>query len=303
MMTGKYSFLLFIALLFAGIGYSQDPKDVVWDKEIKVETGVQEFGDAKYPAFSVPIYEVKEKTITKDMLKDFVKEHQSKLSVKKGVLSAEAISLPSIDAAPFDVYATFDKDKKNDAAIMHVAMLKDGVAINPDDHPELYRKAEDATHKLGVDLNRAVVQQQVAEQEKVLEKLEKDLGKVEKEADNLDKDADKAKKNMSSAEKDQAKEEAELQARRAELEELEAQVALGGTAKQAKELTKLRKSVEKSEKKIEKLRKAEEKYQKNMTKAGEEAPKTQKDANELVKEIADQKELIEAYKKKLAAIK
>ncbi len=302
-MTSKYSFVLFIALLFAGIAHSQNPKDVVWDKEIKVETGLQEFGDAKYPALSIPIYEVKEKTITKDMLKDFVKEHESKLSAKKGVLSAESISLPSIDAAPLDVYATFDKDKKNDAAIMHIALLKDGIAINPEDHPEMYRKAKDAAHKLGVDLNRAVVQQQVAEQENILEKLKKDLEKVEKEAANLDKDAGKAKKNLSSAEKDQASEEAELQAKRAELQELEAQVALGGTAKQAQELTKLRKSVEKSEKKIEKLKKAEEKYQKNMTKAGEAAPKTQKDANELTKEIADQKALVEAYKKKLAAIK
>lgn len=300
-MNVKYCAIFLWGSLIATVGFGQ--KEVVWDKKINVETGRQNFDGTDYYAYSVPIYETKAKDITKNEIKDLVKEKHSKLSVKKGILRAEKVMLADLHPGPMDVMAFFDKDKKHDAVIMHIAFVHgDGTAINPDDFPREHKKTEDLVYQLGVELNRAVVRDQLAEQEKILEKMEKELEKLEKQEQNLERDAEKAEKNLADAEKDQQKEEQDLAEKRQELQELERQVGLTPSEEQAKELAKLRKDIEKSEKKIAKLLKAEDKYEQNRTDAGEETPKKQEDINEMMKEIAEQKELIEQYKKKLAAV-
>ena len=293
--------MLILAAVVPGAG-QKNKGEIAWDGKLEVESGNQSFGEDVHHAYTITIYDVKDNFVS-GQWKDHIKEKGGKVSVKKGVASAEQASLPEIHSDPMDILTTFEEDKKSDAVKMNVAFVLDGQAVNPDDHPELHAKAEDAMYELSLSLNRAVVGEQVAEQEKALEKLEKDLESLKKENEKLKDDGDKNEKNRSKAESDQKKAESDLNSAKMELAAFEAEVGSGADAKQTKELAKKKKDIENLEKKIVNLKDDQVKYQKNIEDARSGIPKNEKAQEALMEQIAEQQEILAAYRQKLADVK
>ena len=274
----------------------------LWTRELAVRDGSESFEGYVLHAYTITIHEIRKDNLIGSIWKDRLKDRGSKVTVKKGIARAEKVSLPEITHEYLDVVAKFDENKGAETVNMTVSFLKDGKAINPEDDPEAHEKAMQMMYNLSVDLNRAVVNEQIEDQEKIRRDLEKDLDRLRKENENLYKTIDKNERNLAKAESDQQQAEQELETSRESVTAIEARVAYDADENQLKELSKVRKEIEKLERNISKLIDDQVKYKQEITEARNAIPENEKLQEWKQQEIENQQGVIARYRKKLAAV-
>ncbi len=299
--------LFFTVLLsFAGIlpAFSQKGKDKIsedWNHKLKVDAGAEKFSGEKWYAYSFEVYEAKAKEvedIVSDEFKKLSKDHKS----AKKMISALQASLPRISSNALDVHAIVDA-KGSGAVRVSLAFLEAGVPISPQTSKDGDRAAKDLAAEYAVQFNKAIVAQQVEEQEKELEKMQKDLEKAKKNHGKLAEDVTDYEEKMKKAEEEKVKLEAKLAKQKSQDLKREAKSQQSGSSKELKRLAKERKDVEKVEKQLEKLASDQVDYESKIAKAKADQPEAEKEMKDLEEQVAAQNSLVENLRKKLADIK
>jgi hypothetical protein len=269
----------------------------LWTRELSVETTSENFDGAVYPAYSIVVHDIKSGQLGK-MLRDDYKNRANKITSKKVIL-AEKTSIPEVQAGYMDLVVRIDDLKTAGASRMSVAFLYDGVAISAATDSISDLKAKEFMYKEAVRLNRAVVNEQAAEQEKTLDKLRKDLEKLETEHKKLHQSIEKSQRTLAKAQEDQAKAERELVAARGNVTEFENRIGAAGTDKDLKELAKLRKNVDRLESRISKAMATQNKALQSTAEARNAIPKNESDQEAKKEEIERQKVVLMQYRTKM----
>lgn len=193
--------------------------------------------------------------------------------------------------------------------------------LSSSDYPEAYQEAEKILNEYALEVRIETVKQELNGEEKTLSKLEKDLKKLKKDNEGYHKDIKNAEKDIEDSEEglvqnaeDQA--EAVKQVRVAEdffaiqkdsLEELLANVTSKG---EKKSLKKTMRGEQKKVKEVKSIQKKEEREEKKLRKTIENAKKTiiestekiatnEVDQENKVKEIAQQRGVVEEVESRL----
>lgn len=154
------------------------------------------------------------------ILKDFLKDQfDSKVKRNKKAKEwfAEKVQLRGVNkGAPLDLYIKVEKGKGL-TSVYFVADRGDAfISSNdtPDDHKPMAMIVQD----YGYELKRYVVNEELKESEKQLERFEKDLEKLQNKNDGYHKDIEKAEKKIAEAKDDIEKNVTEQENKRAEIE-------------------------------------------------------------------------------------
>ncbi|MBK7942610.1 MAG: hypothetical protein IPJ87_12185 [Flavobacteriales bacterium] len=205
------------------------------------------------------------------------------------------VTVSGLGEAPILLIASAVKDKKAGAARMRVVYAaNDSSALEG---------GRDAAHALAIQLNRAIVQQQIDEQQRVvdkagskLESAQNDQAKAQKKASSAASDLEKAKKEKSKL----ADKQAQLQKDQQRLQE---RYNSSQAPKDLEKLTKVQGQLVKVQQDLAKQLKKEADAQKTANKRQDEIPDAQKEqqGHQVTKEQAVSE--LEALKRKLEAIR
>lgn len=197
--------------------------------------------------------------------------------------------------APVLLLASSAKDRKAGGARMRVAYAaNDSTALEG---------GRDAAHALAVQLNRAIVQQQIDAQQKIvdkagskLESAQSDQAKAQKKASNAASDLEKAKREKSKLADKQAKLQKEQQ-------RFQERYNTSQAPKDLEKLTKVQGQLVKVQEDLAKQMKKEADAQKTANKRLDELPDTQKEQQEYQVSKEQAVSELEALKRKLEAIR
>lgn len=273
----------------------KDGTTLVWDKVIAVGADSLRNDSVNVPAFSVPVHEASAKQVSallKTVLPGASFRKQGRLMKATGVTFAAAGS------APVDVLARVTQNKKQRLSTLSLAFLNSGTST-PVGNPAL----SPAVRDLGVQLNKAVVQQQVDAWTK---KLGKAHGKTESAAKSRDKARKKLNKAQSQVEKN-AKERSKLQNERAimqrEIDLYNEKWMLGQDPKDLKKLTKARSRITKNEARMAKLMANEAKAQRELSKTSSNLPDVQQEQDAKAAARNEVQRTVDALQRKLENIR
>lgn len=280
------------------------PEPPLWNRSLMVEPGMESFDDAMYHAYSIMIHELRKDNLIAGEWKDLMKDRGSrKVSFKKGVARAESANVPEIHYGEMTVLAKFDENRGAENVRLSVAFIHNGIAISPRDYPMEHEKAMQLMYDLSVELNRAVVTEQLDEQEDLLGDLEKDLDNLRKDKDRLERTIEKNQRNLERAQADHHELTNELTTTREQVQALEGRLAFTPDPDQTKELVKMRKEVDRLEKKINRLESDQLDYQREISDAQNAIPENEQAQQAKLQEIEMQKGVIERYRRKLANVR
>ena len=291
-MTMRFLMALFcFALLQLSFGQKYDFSST-WDHEIAVspDSIKDEIGD--HGAHRVRVYEASESEVA-DALKALMKEKDISYDRLGPRAAAKNVDLGH---GPMDLHVIYAPDKKADATDVLA------VFIGPDGKPADADAARDASRALAVDLNKRIVQGQLDEVQKDVDKLQSRLDGVsedhEKAVENsedlqqdLEKSQDKASKNLKEAE-----------SLRKDIEKLQRKYDISKDPKTLSRIASKQKDLSKLEKKQLDLMEDQQKASKKLGKASEDVPDAADDFEELSKEKQEVDQVLESMKVKLASI-
>lgn len=265
-----------------------------WEKEIAVSTDSLRNDSVTVPALSVPVYEA-----TASQVSDLLKTAMPGAAFKKQGQLLKATGVPfASTGTPMDILANVAQDKKQGLSTLSLAFLAPGTST-----PVENAALQPAVRDLGVKLNKAVVQQQVDDWKKKLDKAD---SKTESAAKSQDKAQGKLNKAQSQLEKS-AKEKSKLQNEHAILQkqiDLENQKwTLSQDPKDLKKLTKARSKITKNEAKMAKVMDAEAKAQKDLTKSSSSLPDAQKEKEAKAAAQAEVQRTVDSLQRKLKNIR
>lgn len=279
------------------------PQPPLWNRSLAVEPGMESFDDGMHHAYSITIHELRKDNLISGEWKDRMKDRGSKVSFKKGVARAEGVNVPEIHYGKMTVLAKFDENKGVENVRLSVAFIHDGRAISPQDYPMEHEKAMQMMYNVSVELNRAVVSEQLAEQEDILKGLEKDLDNLRKDNERLHRTIEKNQRNLGKAQEDHQSLTNELAVAREQVQAMEGRLAYSPDPDQTKELVKMRKDIDKMESKTNKLESDQLDYQRDITDAQHAIPENEQAQQAKLREIELQKSVIERYRRKLADVR
>ena len=201
------------------------------------------------------------------------------------------------ERGPVDLRGQMNWDKKRVATDVRLLVL-DAQGSQVDE-----ARAMSVAHELSVALNQAVVNAQIAEVQKDLDKVNDDLEKAQKDhgkaVDNeddlkqdLDKLQDKAEDNLKEAEKV-----------RKEIASMQRKYDLNKDPKTLEKIAKKQKELAKLESKQMDLMEDQQKTSKKLGKAGDDAPDVLEDIGDLQAKMEAIDAVMEALKVKLASIR
>ena len=276
-------------------------KAKLWTRHLEVEADdTESFDGSLYPAYSITIFDVKGTNIG-SLWKDEIKKRADKISSKR-VIMAQKVSIPEIHAGYLDVYAKVEESKAANSARLSLAFMNEGTAISAKTDSIAHAKAQKFMYDLSVRMNRAVVNEQVANQEKTQEQLEKDLAKLQNENLKLHDSIDKNKRNLAKAEADQKQSETDLAAAKENVGAFETKMGTSPTEKDMKELSKMRKNAANLESRISKLISDQADYKLKITEAENAIPLNEQAQEAKKVEIEEQKKVVAQYRQKLADV-
>jgi DNA repair exonuclease SbcCD ATPase subunit len=223
---------------------------------------------------------------------------------KKALKEGVPISLPEFDGEEVSLKVKSEDIKKTDQVLVSVAFLKDSVAINPTDFPKEDKAAQEVMHKVGVNLNKAVVAGQIEESNSALASLQKDFDKLIKDSTKLSESITKSNELIAKYNADNVKEEQKLS--RAEADAASLEVIANSDAVTEKDMKKYSKAKSKASSIESTIIKNNQKVteEKSKIKGAEmEQPMVRKQIEDLAAKIESQKELISQLQAKQEAIK
>lgn len=266
---------------------------------IEVRTGSLETEDGMKPAYIVSLHETDENYVGKE-LKSILKDRAEKVSSKK-LWFIDNARIGEIAMDTLDIHATLDQMKGTDIVDIYVAFNLNDTFIT-DDHAK-----HEATHKFVYDFAlrtyKKVVEAQVADAGKALEKAEKEHLDLIQEKEKLEKSIDKNTDRIANAESDERKNSRELEQIRGNIEVKREVMATSSNEEDAKELQKLLSKRDKLESKEEKLKKTMRDSEGDIEKANRDLERNARDTKEKEAEVAEKKSILEQMREKLANVK
>lgn len=206
-------------------------------------------------------------------------------------------AIPGLASNPPIVFANAKKDASAGGVRMIIAFAMNDTTDVPDD-PGLGT----AVHEMAVQVNRAVVQEQVAEQEKRLKKISGEVKDAQQEEAKAAERAGDVGKDLQKVNEQQAKlarKQADLQK---DLNKLQEKYRVEPDPRTLEKIAKAQQRMADLEKDMAKKQEAESKAQEHKNKHDEQIPEAQKhqQKHEAQKELANRE--LEALKRKLEAI-
>lgn len=267
-----------------------------WTGSVQVAPDTITNGTHKLPAFALPIHEA-DPGKALDLWKTQCAMKGGKVSGSDPYRSTP-ILVDGLGAAPVVVMATTAKDKQLGGTRMLVTYALNDSVPAPD-----AASAQQAAHDLALALNRAVVMEQIADQQKLVDKLngklesaQADQAKAEKKAGDANKDLEKVKQQQSKLSGKQA----QLQS-----DELHAQQRYDRTKnpKDLEKLSKIKAKLVKVQQDLAKQMEKEASAQKKVNSRQGDIPDANKEEQE--KQAAKEKANtdLEALKRKLEAVR
>jgi hypothetical protein len=285
-------------MLSFGVQAQNKTKDgflMSWDKEVVTGNDSIPGGSLKVPAFTVPVYEARPSDVM-DHLKTVLPMATFKESA--GILSANAVNLPEVATGPVDILARVTENKKGGYTTLALAMLQNGVPVVGDASVQ-----RSTVRDIGVKLNKAVVQEQLATWENKLTKAgerhedaKADREKAQGKVVDANADLEKAVSKRGTLQKDIANIQADITRQ-------EVRWQTSQNPKDLKKLTKLREKLSKSEKKLADAMADESKTQKSVNKRQEAVPDAMKDNEKLAQDKESVQRTVDALKRKLDNIR
>jgi len=274
-----------------------------WNHEIEVKAATQMFNDSSYYAYSVDIFNANRVQIDR-RVRGEVKQRGTGNEVKKNVISAGEFKLPEMAEQGLGIKSLTEDLKGSDDVRVHVAFFKDGKNVNPDNFPKEDETARKQMYNLSVQLNKEVVQSELAVAQEVLVKLQADLEKMDRQQEKLSGKKDDRMDKVMDAKKDQVNLEKKLIKEKSKLASLKAKYGSYPSAKELKKLAKAQREVTKREAAIQKKKQEELKQQRKQAKIeNADLPDHLKKREELAREIEKQKLLVEDLQQKLEEVR
>lgn len=272
----------------------KDGTTLQWAKEIAVGTDSLRNDSVTVPALTVPVFEAGASKVTgllKTVLPGADLKKQGDLLKAAGVVFGPA-------GTPVDLLVRATEDKKLGQSTLALAFLQPGTTSSLD-----LATLQPAVRDLGVQLNKAVVQEQL---NSWTAKLDKAGSKTESAV--ADQEKAQGRQNKAQAELDKiAKEKSKLQNEHAilqkEIDLNNQKWALSQDPKDFKKLTKSREKITKNEGKMAKAMDNEAKAQKELTKSGTALPEAQKAKEEKAAAQAEVQRTVDALQRKLESIR
>ncbi len=291
-----------ISFLLAGQLWSQTIRsrsvgDPSWDRSLVVKTSEAKFGDELLPSYMITIYDASDKDISK-YWKDYLKARGGKVKTRGG-MQAEEVVMSDLAQSPISILTAFEPGADN-STHMHLAILRDSVAINPDDHPEMHEKIMPVMQDLSIEMNKAVVAHQIEVHEETLEGLQKDLENLQKENESLRNDVTKNKDRIQKTLQDISNAEAELAGANTSLEVYTTKES--PTTSDMKTIDKLRKQIDKLTSRKAKDEQSITEYEAEIQKAEAAIPFNEEEQERLKAVILEQQELVEVYRQKKSEV-
>jgi len=298
MRTPASLFFFLISLLLTGQLLSQTIRsrsvgEPSWDRSLAVKTTEAKFGDEVLPSYMITIYDASDKDISK-YWKDYLKSRGGKVRTRGG-MQAEEVVMSDVVQSPISILTAFEPGADN-STHMHLAFIRDSVAINPDDHPEIHDKIMPALQDLSIEMNKAVVAHQIEVHEETLGDLQKDLEKLQKENESLRNDITKYQDRIQKTLQDISNAEAELAGANTSLEVYTTKE--NPTTSDMKTIDKLRKQIGKLSSRKAKDEQNITEYEAEIQKAEAAIPINEEEQERLKATIAEQQEVVETYRQK-----
>lgn len=283
--------LTIAATLIAATLFAQTPIEVRVG-ELETEAGVR-------PAYIVSIHETTDNYIEKE-LKELLKERSEKVSSKK-IWFIDNARIHEIAPDTIDIEAKVEEIKGSGIVDIYAAYNLNGTYITTGHEKDV--ATQKYFYEFALRTTKKIVEEQVAEAGKDLEKAEKEHLDLLKEEERLKKSIDKDNDRISKAESDQRSNERELEQVKGNVEVKRDVMATSSNSDDAKELEKLLSKRDNLENKEEKLKKTIRDSEGDIEKAERDLEKNTRDQAEKEAEIAEKKSVLEQIREKLANVK
>lgn len=290
---------LFILALFvssASVGQERTAKGhaVNWTNTIEVKPDTLVNGRHRLPAFGFVVYEADAGAALAHW-KELCKANGGQVS-GSGPAKTTGMAVAGFGGAAVNVLTHVSKDKATGGA--RVLM-----AFTTTDSTAAMGNGEQTTREFAVRMNRSVVQRQIDEQQKVVNKLAGKVQGAQKDEAKAQKQAAKASRDLEKAKKEKSK----LSSRQADLqgEEMKCQERYARTQDPAdlKKLTKVKEQLVRVQKDLSRQLKNESSAQAALNKRQGEVPDAQKDQQLRQGEKEKANTELEALKRKFEAIR
>lgn len=259
------------ALAFSTATFAQntlkDGTSLLWDKEITVTADSLRNDSVTVPAFTIPVYESSASQVT-GLLKTIIPGASFK---KQGDLLKAAGASFGNTGSPMDMLAKVVQDKKQGLSTLTLAFLQPGTSTAVEN-----AALQPAVREAGVALNKAVVQAQVDEWKKKLDKADSKTAGAAKDQDKAQGKLNKAQAQLEKTTKEKSKLQGEHAILQKQIDLDNQKWTLSQDPKDLKRLTKSRAKITKNESKMAKVMTAEAKAQADISKYSSSLPEAQK---------------------------
>lgn len=295
----RTSILLSASLFLATSLNAQKTRDgyaLKWGNSITVARDSLQNGRYMVPAYTIMVYE-SDGTATLDHWRAAVKPTSRSISGSKPA-KATGVDQPTLCPTPMMILAGGSSDKRTGAGRLTMAFLKnDSTAIDD------AQAAEKAARDMAVRLNKAVVQAQVAQAEKNLQKV---TGKVEDAratTADLDKKSARTKRDLEKLKSRQVKVQEQNARTSGEIASLEKKLLLANDPKDIAMLEKLRARLTTGGTELARLLKTEAGYMDDLNRIEREKPDAARQEADRTKAREQVVEEVEQLKRKLDNIR
>ncbi len=286
------------AITASGPAHAQRLKNapaMTWEHRIEVRPTTIAYGDSSIEAYGFEVYEID----AKELLAMWRSDHAGRSTsiIKGDPMVAKGVRADGLGTEPLTVLARTVQTDRKKAPMLAIAFVADSGKALPD------RAAmENHVHDLAVRYNRAVVEAQIAEQEKTMTKATGKMDKSVAEKEKLTRSIEKIKGELNTLKATRMKEQARYAELQGDVVGAEQKFALTNDPKDLKKLTKARDKLGARGTKVTKLMEKEAKLQEQLNKYASELTRQEKEAKERTADKDQQDRTLEALRRKLASI-
>ncbi len=273
----------------------KDGTSLTWDNTIGVGQDFLMNDTMKVPARTVPVYEADDPQVAK-LLEKVIPGASFKKQGK--LLSAADVMFPSASDRPVQLLASIERNKKANLSMLKLAFLQGGRALTGDD-----ANLNEAVRQLGVQLNKAVVQDQLDGWKKQLNKAGNKAESASKASDRTQGKLNKSQAKLAKASKERSKLQGEHAVLQKEIDLQNEKWTLSQDPKDLKKLTKARSKITKNESKMASAMKEEASEQKDLSKYTEALPDAQKTEQAKAATQTEVQRTVDALQRKLENIR
>ena len=300
-----YAIPAIVFLILTGIkpaAFSQDIQpSPSWNHDLGVSTADQIMDGQTYPCYYVSIYETTEKEAN-NLLEDELKKYARKVSgkdfytateAKASVFGNDVLELRSkiLKAAPDNVFNVY------------VAVSHNGMAISYDGDKEADGKARVLVQQMAVDMNKAVVQEQIDAQKKKVKDAEKELKSAQKDEEKLEKDKSGTEKDIDKTMSKSKDLNSQVEDQQKAISNFQNKIAKDRTADNLSKLEDMRKKLADLQKQQSKLTNDEIDSRKSVSDTESKMPDAKKVVDSKKEALKKEQKLLNQLQDKLAAIK